>query len=57
MKKFKKKYIIAVIVLLVIVAGGFLFRKPLAVLAFDLFLSDQMETKLAEKSYQPPGER
>jgi LCP family protein required for cell wall assembly len=53
MKKFKKKYIIAVIVLLVIVAGGFLFRKPLAVLAFDLFLSDQMETKLAEKSYQP----
>lgn len=51
-KKLKKRYI-ALIVALVIVAGGFLFQKPLAVLAFDLFLSDQVETKLAEESYQP----
>lgn len=51
-KKMKKRYI-ALIALLVILAGGFIFQKPLAVLAFDLFLSDQVETKLAEESYQP----
>ncbi|MFC3747252.1 LCP family protein [Paenibacillus sp. GCM10012306] len=52
MKKLKKRYI-ALIVLVVLVTGGFLFRKPLMVLAFDLFLSDQVESKLVEKSYQP----
>ncbi|NUU63091.1 LCP family protein [Paenibacillus agri] len=52
MKKLKKRYI-ALIVLLILVTGGFLFRKPLMVLAFDLFLSDQVESKLVEKSYQP----
>ncbi|NQX46658.1 LCP family protein [Paenibacillus tritici] len=51
-KKIKKRYI-ALIIVLVIAAGGFLFQKPLAVLAFDLFLSDQVETKLAQESYQP----
>ncbi|WP_025694547.1 LCP family protein [Paenibacillus durus] len=51
-KKWKKRYI-ALIVLLVIIAGGFVFRKPLTVLAFDLFLSDRVESTLAQKSYQP----
>ncbi|MFF2911517.1 LCP family protein [Paenibacillus sp. NPDC057934] len=52
MKKLKKRYI-ALIVLVILVTGGFLFRKPLMVVAFDLFLSDQVEKKLGEKSYQP----
>ncbi|MDT3425248.1 LCP family protein required for cell wall assembly [Paenibacillus forsythiae] len=51
-KKWKKRYI-ALTVLLIIIAGGFLFRKPLTVLAFDLFLSDRVEETLAQKSYQP----
>jgi len=52
MKKMKKRYI-ALIVVLVIAAGAFLFRKPLAVLAFDLFLADQVERTLEEQSYVP----
>lgn len=36
LKKIKKRYI-ALILVLVIAAGAFLFQKPLAVLAFDLF--------------------
>ncbi|WP_151733847.1 LCP family protein ['Paenibacillus yunnanensis' Narsing Rao et al. 2020] len=51
--KLKKRYIIPLIVLVLIVAGGFLFRKPLTVLAFDLFLADQVEDKLQQESYQP----
>lgn len=51
-KKMKKRYI-ALILVLVLAAGAYLFQKPLAVLAFDLFLSDQVESKLAEESYQP----
>ncbi|AIQ50067.1 transcriptional regulator [Paenibacillus sp. FSL R7-0273] len=43
----------ALITLAVILLGGFLFQKPLAVLAFDLFLSDQVEAKLEEESYVP----
>ncbi|GGF95396.1 hypothetical protein GCM10010912_45450 [Paenibacillus albidus] len=50
--KMKKRYI-ALILILIVAAGGFLFRKPLAVLAFDLFLSDQVEAKLKDKSYVP----
>lgn len=50
--KFKKRYI-ALIALVVILAGGFLFQKQLAVLAFDLFLADRVESKLAEESYEP----
>ncbi|ETT64990.1 LCP family protein [Paenibacillus sp. FSL R7-277] len=52
LKKIKKRYI-ALILVLVIAAGGFLFQKPLAVLAFDLFLSDQVEQKLTDASYVP----
>jgi LCP family protein required for cell wall assembly len=52
MKKIKKRYI-ALIVLVVIIAGGFLFRNSLAILAFDLFLSDRVEEKLNKESYQP----
>uniref|UniRef100_UPI0026804EC0 LCP family protein n=2 Tax=Paenibacillus TaxID=44249 RepID=UPI0026804EC0 len=51
-KKMKKRYI-ALIALVVILAGGFLFQKQLAVVAFDLFLSDRVEKTLAEESYQP----
>ncbi|WP_339221407.1 LCP family protein [Paenibacillus sp. FSL H8-0332] len=51
-KKIKKRYI-ALILVLVIAAGAFLFQKPLAVLAFDLFLSDQVEKKLTDASYVP----
>jgi LCP family protein required for cell wall assembly len=50
--KFKKRYI-ALIAFVVILAGGFLFQKQLAVLAFDLFLADRVESKLAEESYEP----
>jgi LCP family protein required for cell wall assembly len=50
--KFKKRYI-ALIALVVILAGGFLFQKQLAVLAFDLFLADKVESKLAAESYEP----
>lgn len=50
--KFKKRYM-ALIALVVILAGGFLFQKQLAVLAFDLFLADRVESKLAEASYEP----
>ncbi|CAH1220957.1 Polyisoprenyl-teichoic acid--peptidoglycan teichoic acid transferase TagU [Paenibacillus auburnensis] len=50
--KFKKRYI-ALIAVVVILAGGFLFQKPLSVLAFDLFLADRVESKLAEESYEP----
>lgn len=51
--KMKKRYLIPLIILVLILAGGFLFRKPLTVLAFDLFLADQVEDKLQQESYQP----
>lgn len=54
MKKLKKRYI-ALIALAVIILGGFLFQKQLAVLAFDLFLSDRVEAKLEKESYVPLG--
>lgn len=53
--KKKNKGKIALITLLVIVligAGGYVFRKQLTVMAFDLFLSGQVEEKL-QKSYAP----
>ncbi|MNM03370.1 Transcriptional regulator LytR [compost metagenome] len=56
MKKKWKKIYIAYLVVLVLAAGAFLFRKPLTVLAFDLFLSDKVEATLQEKSYQPLNE-
>lgn len=50
--KRKKIAWIVLIVLLVAGAGGYLFRKPLAVMAFDLFLSGKVEETL-ERSYSP----
>lgn len=50
-KQFTSLYI-SCIVLLLIAAGGYLFRKPLMLVAFDLFVSPMLEKKL-EKSYQP----
>ncbi|SMF47796.1 LCP family protein [Paenibacillus barengoltzii] len=50
--KRKKIAWIVLIVLLVVGAGGYLFRKPLAVMAFDLFLSGKVEETL-ERSYSP----
>ncbi|WP_339300791.1 LCP family protein [Paenibacillus sp. FSL K6-2441] len=50
--KRKKIAWIVLIVLLVAGAGGYLFRKPLAVMAFDLFLSGKVEETL-ERSYAP----
>ncbi|GIO85502.1 transcriptional regulator [Paenibacillus faecis] len=48
----KQKWLIALAVVVVLGAGAYLFRKPLAVMAFDLFLSGQVEEKL-ERSYAP----
>lgn len=53
MKKRTKRYTIIAIALVLILTGAFTFRKSLAVLAFDLFLSDQVENTLQEKSYKP----
>ncbi|WP_228745352.1 LCP family protein [Paenibacillus sp. S150] len=53
LKKMKTRYIVLIAALVVIIGGGLLFQKPLAVLAFDLFLSDRVENKLAQESYQP----
>lgn len=50
--KRKKIAWIVLIVLLVAGAGGYLFGKPLAVMAFDLFLSGKVEQTL-ERSYSP----
>ncbi|MGG6310447.1 LCP family protein [Paenibacillus macerans] len=47
-----KKALIALAVLLVVGVGAYLFRKPLAVMAFDLFLSGKVEQTL-ERSYSP----
>lgn len=55
MRKWKKRYI-ALVVLLVIAAGAYLFRKPIAVLAFDMFLADRVEQKLQTDSYKPLDE-
>ncbi|AJS61688.1 transcriptional regulator [Paenibacillus sp. IHBB 10380] len=44
---------IAAIVVLLIGAGGLIFQKQLAIFAFDVFLSDQVEDTLQEKSYRP----
>ncbi|ECH9276468.1 LytR family transcriptional regulator, partial [Salmonella enterica subsp. enterica] len=41
-KNRKKIAILTLVVLLVLGAGGYLFRKPLAVMAFDLFLSGKV---------------
>ncbi|MNM72392.1 Transcriptional regulator LytR [compost metagenome] len=51
-KNRRKVAILSLVILLVIGAGGYLFRKPLAVMAFDLFLSGKVEETL-ERSYSP----
>ncbi|WP_334077836.1 LCP family protein [Paenibacillus sanfengchensis] len=48
----KQKWLIALAVVVILGAGAYTFRKPLAVMAFDLFLSGQVEEKL-ERSYAP----
>ncbi|WP_229106556.1 LCP family protein [Paenibacillus sp. 1001270B_150601_E10] len=50
-KKTKKWWIILTIVF-VLGIGGYFFRKDLAILAFDLFLSDTVQEKL-DPSYKP----
>jgi len=58
-KKRKNKGKITLIVLAVLLlvgTGGYIFRKELAVVAFDLFLSGQVEKKL-DKSYAPVEEQ
>ncbi|MNJ27909.1 LCP family protein [Paenibacillus bouchesdurhonensis] len=47
-----KGLLITLLVLLLVGAGAYTFRKPLALMAFDVFLSGQVEQKL-EKSYSP----
>ena len=44
--------LISLVVLILVGAGAYVFRKPLAVMAFDMFLSGQVEKKL-DKSYAP----
>jgi LCP family protein required for cell wall assembly len=53
MNKRKRVYIVASIVLVLIASGAFFARKSLALLAFDIFLSEKVENKLEEKSYKP----
>ncbi|KAA9005149.1 LytR family transcriptional regulator [Paenibacillus spiritus] len=52
-KKGLKKRYIALAMIVLLGAGVFLFRNPLKVLAFDIFLADQVEQTLQEKSYVP----
>ncbi|MGZ9585951.1 LCP family protein [Paenibacillus marinisediminis] len=55
-KKSAKKWWIILAVVLIIALSCFVFRKQLAILAFDLFLSDTVEHKL-DPSYQPIAEK
>jgi len=53
MNKKLKTITIVGIVLVLIMAGAFAFRKPLAILAFDIFLSNRVVATLEEQSYNP----
>ncbi|MDO7906183.1 LCP family protein [Paenibacillus sp. JX-17] len=53
-KRSKKGLYITLAVLVLLAAGGYIFRKQLAVAAFDMFLSKSLENKLQD-SYQPRG--
>ncbi|WP_036635295.1 LCP family protein [Paenibacillus massiliensis] len=53
-KSARRVFGIVLIVVLLIAGAGFLFRKPLTALAFDLFVAPTLENKLQE-SYQPRG--
>ncbi|MDG0874473.1 LCP family protein [Paenibacillus thiaminolyticus] len=50
--KFNKKWAIIVLAAGLVLIGGFLFRKQLAVFAFDMFLSDKVEKSL-DRTYKP----
>ncbi|MEC0371167.1 LCP family protein [Paenibacillus chibensis] len=52
MKKRTKIYISIAVILLLVAGSAFAFRKQLAVMAFDIFLSKRVESSL-QKSYQP----
>ncbi|MEC0243852.1 LCP family protein [Paenibacillus dokdonensis] len=52
MKKRTKIYISIAVILLLVAGSAFAFRKQLAVMAFDVFLSKRVESSL-QKSYQP----
>lgn len=52
MKRRTKIYISIAVIILLVAGGSYVFRKQLAVMAFDLFLSKQVESSL-QKSYQP----
>lgn len=54
-KKSARKWWIILAIIVLIGLSGFIFRKQLAVLAFDLFLSDTVEEKIGP-SYQPVDE-
>ncbi|WP_019420375.1 LCP family protein [Paenibacillus sp. OSY-SE] len=51
MRKYKK-WGIVLLTVVILAIGGFLFRKQLAVLAFDMFLSERVE-KTLEQTYKP----
>ncbi|MCR8656576.1 LCP family protein [Paenibacillus endoradicis] len=53
MNKRVKTISIVAIVLILIATGVFAFRKPLAMLAFNIFLSDRVANTLEDKSYMP----
>lgn len=52
MKKRTKIYISIAVIILLVAGSAFAFRKQLAVMAFDVFLSKRVESSL-QKSYQP----
>ncbi|MDR9853714.1 LCP family protein [Paenibacillus sp. VCA1] len=52
MKKRTKIYISIAVIVLLIAGSSYVFRKQLAVMAFDMFLSKRVESSL-QKAYQP----
>ncbi|BFH15761.1 LCP family protein [Paenibacillus melissococcoides] len=50
--KLNKKWAIIALAAGIVLVGAFLFRKQLAVLAFDMFLSDKVEQSL-DRTYKP----
>ncbi|GIO32812.1 MULTISPECIES: LCP family protein [Paenibacillus] len=52
MKKRTKIYISIAVIVLLVAGSSYVFRKQLAVMAFDMFLSKRVESSL-QKAYQP----
>ncbi|WP_338125039.1 hypothetical protein [Paenibacillus dendritiformis] len=50
--KLNKKWAIIALAAGIMLVGAFIFRKQLAVLAFDMFLSDKVEQSL-DRTYKP----